>query len=381
MKNIEENENIEEFVEEEIDEGLDIEETVLQYECENCGANMAYDPDKKALYCKSCHTTISVDVEEFTIRENDLLSQLAREKEIIIDVDSRENEICCKNCGAVSIFDGEVFSDKCIYCGSTYVYTKDNDNYIKAEYVLPFEISESKLREILEKFGKKNFFMNQEFKEHLTKGEVFGVYIPYWTYDSKTISRYTARRGDYYYIPVTRRVNGKSVTTMQRRTRWRNVQGVYMLDFDDIVVSGIGKTDFIYQNLANTFNTKAVVPYDSKFLLGFSARKYDVEVKEAWETAKDLSRMGIESGIRHQIGGDTVSRLNYFPEYSDVTFKHTLLPVWISTYNFKDKVYRITVNGQMGKVVGKYPLSYGRIVLVVILSIIALIIFAYLLKI
>ncbi len=375
-------ENLEELKDIEIDEkGLDLEEDVIQYECENCGSNMVYDPETKSLFCKSCKTTISFDVEEFIIKENDLLSQLAIEKEISIDENSSENEICCKNCGAVSIFDGEVFSDKCIYCGSSYVYTKDNDNYIKAEYVLPFEVSETMLRGILEKFGKKNFFMNKEFKEHLTKGEVFGVYIPYWTYDTGTTSIYNAMRGDYYYIPVTKIVDGKSVTTMERRTRWTRVQGSYKLFFDDIVVSGVNKEDFIYQNLANTFNTKAVVPYDSKYLLGFSARKYDVEVKDGWETAKELSKPGIEGGIRTVIGGDTVKNLNYVSEYNDVTFKHTLLPVWISTYNFKEKVYRITINGQMGKVVGKYPLSYGRIALVTILSIIALIVFMYMLKI
>ena len=33
----------------------------ISYQCPSCGANMAYDPVKSALYCSYCETTVNVD--------------------------------------------------------------------------------------------------------------------------------------------------------------------------------------------------------------------------------------------------------------------------------------------------------------------------------
>ena len=61
--------------------------------------------------------------------------------------------------------------------------------------------------------------------------------------------------------------------------------------------------------------------------------------------------------------------------FSDITYKYLLLPVWISHFKYKDKVYQFMVNGQTGQVAGKTPLSALRIVLAVllVLAIIALV--------
>jgi len=48
---------------------------------------------------------------------------------------------------------------------------------------------------------------------------------------------------------------------------------------------------------------------------------------------------------------------------SGVTFKHVLLPVWIAAFRYHDKVFRFLVNGQTGKVTGKAPLSWFKILL------------------
>ena len=61
------------------------------------------------------------------------------------------------------------------------------------------------------------------------------------------------------------------------------------------------------------------------------------------------------------IGGDTHRGLNVSNEFSDVTFKHVLLPIWIAAFRYKEKVYRFLVNGQTGEVVGYAPWSVWKI--------------------
>jgi len=55
-----------------------------------------------------------------------------------------------------------------------------------------------------------------------------------------------------------------------------------------------------------------------------------------------------------------------------VNFKHILLPVWMSAYKYKDKVYQFMVNARTGEVQGKRPWSVVKILLfVLILALIA----------
>ena len=60
--------------------------------------------------------------------------------------------------------------------------------------------------------------------------------------------------------------------------------------------------------------------------------------------------------------------------FSGLTYKYLLLPVWISSYKYKDKVYQFMVNGQTGKVSGKTPISIPKVIITIagIILIIAL---------
>src|SRR5262249_21980552 len=64
-------------------------------------------------------------------------------------------------------------------------------------------------------------------------------------------------------------------------------------------------------------------------------------------------------------------------QFSSVTFKHVLLPIWIAAYRYKDKPYQFLVNGQTGEVVGRAPWSFWKIFLT-ILAVIAVAVGGYL---
>jgi len=56
--------------------------------------------------------------------------------------------------------------------------------------------------------------------------------------------------------------------------------------------------------------------------------------------------------------------------YYEITFKHILLPVWISAYRYRDKVYRFMVNARTGEVCGERPWSAWKIAGAVMLGLI-----------
>ena len=96
------------------------------------------------------------------------------------------------------------------------------------------------------------------------------------------------------------------------------------------------------------------------FLAGFSAERYKSGLKAVWERAKLYINKILRNDIRAIIkrGCDVVGTVNISTNYNDIKYKHMLLPVWISAYTFKDKVYNFFINGQTGEVQG--PLAQER---------------------
>ena len=45
-----------------------------------------------------------------------------------------------------------------------------------------------------------------------------------------------------------------------------------------------------------------------------------------------------------------------------------MLPIWLSSFRYKEKIYRFMVNGQTGRVGGNAPISPLRVTIAVILS-------------
>ena len=67
------------------------------------------------------------------------------------------------------------------------------------------------------------------------------------------------------------------------------------------------------------------------------------------------------------IGGDHQRLHTVSTKHVGVTFKHLLLPVWLASYRYQDKSYRVLVNGQTGKVTGDRPYSWIKISLLVLI--------------
>ncbi len=327
----------------------------LQFGCQNCGSEMVYNPEKGTLHCDTCDTTKEIEVEDFQIIENNFHEALEKleQSRVQITKESVINEVECRGCGARSIYNGTVFADKCVYCGSSYVVLVEGGDYIKPEYVVPFKIEKKIADNKIGSWAKSKFYMNAEFKKTLRTDGMYGVYISYWTFDTNTVTPYTAKRGDYYYVKVK--------DSRQRRTRWKKVRGTHREFFDDILVPAVSEKIPNITEQSARFDTSLAVPYDEQYISGFLAMKYDLELEAAWKIGQDICRDRITLRIKEEIGGDVVDNLKIAPNLTDVTFKHVILPLWLNGFTYKDKVYTFIVNGQSGSVTGKYPLDMLRV--------------------
>jgi hypothetical protein len=98
-------------------------------------------------------------------------------------------------------------------------------------------------------------------------------------------------------------------------------------------------------------------------LAGFKAQRYQVELADGFEKAKEVMGAEIQEVVRKDIGGDEQRIYRIQTEYSAETFRHLLLPVWIGAYRFQGKVYQVLVNARTGDVQGERPYSVIKITL------------------
>lgn len=64
--------------------------------------------------------------------------------------------------------------------------------------------------------------------------------------------------------------------------------------------------------------------------------------------------------------------MNINTEFNNITYKYLLLPIWISSFKYNNKVYNFMVNGQTGKVSGNTPISWIKVAITVIVVIAAI---------
>ena len=60
--------------------------------------------------------------------------------------------------------------------------------------------------------------------------------------------------------------------------------------------------------------------------------------------------------------------------YENITYKYVLVPLWLCTYKYNNKEYGFMVNGENGKITGKYPISIPKVLLTIAIFIIIIVV-------
>lgn len=343
--------------------------------CKDCGSNLKYLPGTPFLTCEYCGAKNEIEGEAKTeIVENNYMAFL---KENENKEDKQEiSTVKCTNCAASTTLQPNVTSCTCPYCDTPLVIKNaSTSSIIKPSYLLPFKIDRKKATSEFITWAGSLWFAPNKLKDYAAHSaeKLNGIYMPYWTYDTDTVTSYSGRRGVYYYVNESYTdSNGKSQTRRVRHTNWFPASGTVNNDFDDVLVVSSKSLPEKLANELEPWDLPELTAYNDKFLSGFITESYQVDLKTGFEKAKDKMKPVIISTIKADIGGDEQEITVQNSTYNNIKFKHILLPVWLSSYRYNDKVYRFLINARTGEVQGERPYSAAKITLFV-LSIIAVI--------
>lgn len=344
----------------------------LELACNSCGALLKFKPGTRHLVCEYCGSQNEIASPEVVgkIEETGLDDFLSKnfEQEEKMQVAT----VKCDSCHAISTFDPKTSSDKCPFCASPLVVKGGTTSTLhKPQYVLPFGIDENRARENFKRWLQSLWFAPSDLKHYADNaGKLAGMYLPFWTFDCSTHTSYTGQRGDHYYVTENYNTveNGKNVTRTRQvqKTRWRPASGNVSNTFDDLLIEATTSLRKDKLRALEPWDVKNLVPFNDKYLSGFRTENYQVDVKSGYSQAKQRMEPVIENTIRNQIGGDTQMIHYTNTTYKNPTFKHILLPVWLSAYRYNNKVYQFLINARTGEVQGERPYSAAKIALAII---------------
>ena len=348
----------------------EIKQSQLKKACANCGAELKYNPGSEHLKCDYC------GYEEFIEQSKNSFEELELQHYLTVVGDKAHTDsislLQCKNCGANQHVEENYKSLHCVYCSEPLILEDiKNEGWILPGAVLPFQLDHKKAQQIFKKWVSGVWFAPDKLKKAaLDPEKLHGLYVPYWTFDCNLTSNYQGMRGDYYYVSKRVKTSNGYRTVQERRTRWRPASGRVSGFIDDILINASEKKRREIPAKISHWSLKEIVPFNPNYLAGFVTEKYTISLKDGHHQSFQKAKEIAHQWIRSDIGGDT-QRISQAPiDLSNETFKHILLPVYISSYRFKGKEYHFYINGQSGTISGKYPLSFWKIFLLILLLII-----------
>jgi DNA-directed RNA polymerase subunit M/transcription elongation factor TFIIS len=348
----------------------------VRFPCASCGSLLVFSPESQRLRCASCGSEQAIPSERAAIEELDLDAALADRLGESTTVETLS--VTCESCGASSTLDPSVESDRCPFCGTPFVATALSRRALRPNWLLPFRVGLQAAAERFRAWVSSLWFAPNRLKREAAAGKLSGIYIPYWTFDADARTRYTGQRGDDYFETetYTEIENGRPVTRTRQvvRTRWSPASGSVDNHFDDVLVVASRSLPGPQADALEPWDTDALVPYRDEFLSGFRSECYQVTLHEGFERAKAAMHPEILATIRRDIGGDRQQVSSAEPVFSNRTFKHLLLPIWISSYRYRGKTYRFLVNARSGEVQGERPWSWIKIALAALLALSVLVI-------
>lgn len=353
-----------------------------QFPCQNCGAHLRFAPGTATLICPYCGTSNPIPASADRIEELDFRAHLARLEQADFTVEVRT--VRCNACGAQTTLDPNVTADRCPFCTAPIIAADAHSHrQIRPRSLLPFAITEKEARDRFHRWLNSLWFAPSDLKTRHEKQTITGIYLPAWTYDSDTESDYTGQRGVDYWVTQSywTTVNGRRVRRTRRvkRTRWYNVSGRVRNVFDDVLVMATTSVPRHLLDKLEPWDLNNLQPYQPHYLAGFVAQSYQIDLQSGFQEAAQIMDKYIRSSIRRDIGGDHQRIFSVNTHYYAITFKHLLLPVWISAYRYHNRTFQFLVNARTGEVQGDRPYSWIKITLFILMILIIVGIIALLL--
>ena len=338
---------------------MDASVNVIEYKCPCCDAGLIFGEDTQKMVCQYCDNTFDLETvkayndqqhqtDSSSVSWDDLQTQPMAEQE-----EDALQSYTCPACSGVLMTDLQTAATFCPYCGNPAVISSRVSGVLRPDGVIPFRTGKEDAKAAFLRLCKGKPLLPKFFKDQQQLDKITGIYVPFWLYDceSELDGNYKATRihtwsdRDYNYTKtdhymLTRRADAA---------------------FSGIPMDGSSKMDDVFMESIEPYDYNQLQPFDTAYLSGFLADKYDVEAS----SGEQRIRQRVDSSMNELLqpsflGYHTVVPTSRQLQVSHNTARYVLLPVWLLNTSYKGKVYTFAMNGQTGKITGTLPICPKR---------------------
>ncbi|MBO5130377.1 MAG: hypothetical protein J6B95_08555 [Oscillospiraceae bacterium] len=336
---------------------------VLQeYKCPCCGGAIAFDSGAQKMVCPYCDTEFEMEV--LAAYDTALKEEPTEEMNWENSGGSQWQEgeaegLCtyvCKSCGGEIVAEETTAATACPYCGNPVVLMGRLAGSLKPDLVIPFKLDKKAAKAALKEHFSGKRLLPKIFKDENHIDEIKGIYVPFWLFDASADARirYRAirvRKWSDHHFDYT-------------ETSHFSVTRGGTLAFSNVPVDGSAKmTDDLMESI-EPFDLSEAVDFQTAYLAGYLADKYDVDSEQSMQRANERIRKSTEDAFAATVQG----YMTVMPEASGIrlqkgSVKYALLPVWLLNTSWNGQSYTFAMNGQTGKMVGDLPVdkaAYNR---------------------
>ena len=319
-----------------------------------------FGPDTQQLKCEYCDNTFDLETvraynesekpkEDAFHWENQQKQEWSEEDQQLV------RSFQCPSCGGEIVTDETTAATFCPFCDNPTILPSRLSGGWKPDAVLPFKTSKEDAQKAFLKLCKGKPLLPKGFTSNQRLEKITGMYVPFWLYDCSaeydgnykatrirhwSDSRYNYTKTDHYLL--------------RRRAR---------AAFTGIPMDASSKLADSFLESIEPFDYSQMESFDTAYLTGYFADKYDVES----ESGEERIRQRVEQSMNDALQDTLLGYTTVVPTSRHMIVQHSqaryvLLPVWMLNSEYNGKIHTFLMNGQTGKMTGSLPVCSKRAV-------------------
>jgi len=332
---------------------------VLNFKCPSCGAPLTFNGSEGEMVCEYCDAHFTMEqakAAQEAEKENATASDMTwttTEQQLIQGEDGKVKGYLCSSCGAEMVADENTAATECPYCGNQAIIPSSFDGMYQPELVVPFAIDKAKATASLKEFTKGKKLLPRAFTEGNRIQDITGLYVPFWLYSCHA-------KGSVSFEGVKSKKWEDKNYTYEKKDHYHLTRSGEM-DFERIPADASTKMDDATMDSLEPYDLSKAVPYDAAYFSGYLCDRYDVEEKDAQPRANDRVMGTFRTKMRDAVKDySEVKQKSESIRLSNAKAEYAMLPVWMMSTKYEDKLYTFGINGQSGKMVGSLPVDMGK---------------------
>lgn len=331
--------------------------STIMFKCPCCGGYLEFDAQLQKFKCLYCGQVLTEEElrEESARREAEADAQAAQQPAGESSAAGGMKEYHCQMCGAAIVTEATTAATRCYFCHSPVVLQDRLDDDFRPDGVIPFALDKETARQrFMEYIGRKRFVDKRFFDQGQL--EMFtGVYYPFWHFDVEGDATFEGQG--------TRRSVNTTPSYIITTTRYFSVHRQAMMRFRDVARKALVKVDGKLADGIHPFDATGLKPYAPGYLSGFLAEMRDVEAEALQDDVVRELNGYADTLIRRNHSFHSLTGSTTFRPHS-MNKRYVLLPVWVLTWKGgpDGAPYYYMMNGQTGKVCGKLPINWKKLI-------------------